>query len=145
MLLSLAHHAEPIERISPVQLHDLWRLYQEEWWTKGRSLDETRRAVEGAQILFGYQERGTGKLVGFTRVLTDFIVTGLVMDVIVAREWRKTGMGKALIDRVVQHPQLRLNKRLELYCRRELIPFYEKWGFQTASGPVVPMRRLQEG
>jgi GNAT superfamily N-acetyltransferase len=131
-----------IDRLTDRQVGDLHRLYLGEWWTNRRGLDDVRRMVEHAQILVGFAERSPdGRLVGFVRVITDFVYKGLVLDVIVDPAYRGTGLGTRLMDEVVEHPQLRDVSHLELYCRPELEPFYQRWGFTSDLGVLRFMRR----
>jgi hypothetical protein len=39
-----------VHRLSAAQLQELHALYQNEWWSKGRTLEETRKCVDGSQI-----------------------------------------------------------------------------------------------
>src|SRR6478752_7034711 len=84
------------------QIMDLHTLYQNEWWTESRTLEETRKVVVGSQICLGLVEP-SGKLVGFSRLLTDFIFKALVFDVIVAPEYRGLGLGDRLVSLVMAH------------------------------------------
>ena len=56
---------------------------QGEWWTRSRSLEETKQCVLGSQICIGITSEADN-LVGFVRVLTDFTFKALIFDVIVA-------------------------------------------------------------
>jgi GNAT superfamily N-acetyltransferase len=82
-----------------------------------------------------------GRLAGFARVVTDFVYKALVLDVIVHREHRSSGLGARLMDEVVDHPRLRGVRHFELYCRPDLVPFYERWGFTNDLGELQFMRR----
>ena len=44
---------EVIYEFGEGQIKDLHKLYQREWWTKGRSLIDTKACVEGSQICIG--------------------------------------------------------------------------------------------
>ena len=50
-----------------VQLHE---LYQQEWWSKDRTISEARKCVSCSQVCIGLVD-GQNNLVGFARVLTD--------------------------------------------------------------------------
>jgi len=53
-------------------------------------------------------------------------------------------LGKKLMDAIVGHPALVRVEHFELYCRPELIPFYERWGFKEAGrSAAVPAARLK--
>ncbi|HVK98614.1 MAG TPA: GNAT family N-acetyltransferase [Dongiaceae bacterium] len=120
----------------------LHQLYQNEWWSKGRTLDETVRCVRGSSLVFACVEEG--QLIAFARVVTDFVFKAFVFDVIVAESARGTGLGERMIDAVLNHPQLTSVKHVELYCKPELVPFYQRWNFTTELGPIHLMRRTQQ-
>jgi GNAT superfamily N-acetyltransferase len=130
-----------IERLSHEQVRDLHGLYQAEWWTHRRDVDDVARMLEGSNVVLGFEDEESGRLVGFARVITDFVYKALVLDVIVAASHRGTGMGKALMDAVIGHPELKDVLHFELYCRPELVPFYERWGFTADLGEMRFMRR----
>jgi predicted GNAT family N-acyltransferase len=129
------------ETLGEPHIRDLWELFRNEWWTKSRSLDETRRIVAGSSVNLGVLDGPEGRLVAYTRVLSDFIVKALVLDVIVAPSHRGLQLGKRQIERVVHHPSLANVAHFELYCRPELMPFYERWGFTATIGDINFMRR----
>jgi len=132
-----------VERLDgdlPEQLH---RLYLAEWWTHRRNLDDVRRMLEGSDVVLGLVDEDTGALAGFARVITDFVFKALVLDVIVEAGYRGTGLGARLMDEVVGHPRLRDVLHFELYCRPEMVPFYERWSFTNELGELAFMRRGQ--
>ncbi|MEW6268760.1 MAG: GNAT family N-acetyltransferase [Thermodesulfobacteriota bacterium] len=129
--------ATPSER----HLAELHALYQNEWWTRGRTLDETRRAVEGSDVVVAICDHATGRLLAFARVLTDGVFKALVLDVIVAPERRGEQLGRRLMDAVLAHPDVAGVAHVELYCRPEMVPFYERYGFSTDVAGVLLMRR----
>ena len=120
------------------QLH---ALYQGEWWTRGRGLDEVRRLTEQSDLVVAICDATDDRLIAFARVLTDRTCKALILDVIVAPDRRDEGLGRRLMDRIVQHPVLQSVRHLELYCLPEMVPFYERWGFSTDVSGVTLMRR----
>jgi hypothetical protein len=60
-----------IDRLTEAQAHELVALYQKEWWTKGRQLEDVRRMLEQTDIVVAFCERESRRLVAFARVLTD--------------------------------------------------------------------------
>ena len=79
----------------------------------------------------------------FARVLTDGVYKALIFDVIVAGSHRDHGLGRALMDALLEHPRLKSVRHLELYCLPELIPFYRRWGFSDELGELRFLRRAQ--
>ncbi|HWZ33459.1 MAG TPA: GNAT family N-acetyltransferase [Bryobacteraceae bacterium] len=130
-----------IDGLSESQIEDLHRLYQNEWWTKDRTMEDVRRMLDATRVLVAFADPATGRLIAFARVITDFAFKALVLDVIVDPSGRKSGMGRALIDAVVGHPELAGVQHFELYCRPELMPFYERWGFKQVDRDLRFMRR----
>ena len=134
---------EFIYELDEGQIKDLHTLYQREWWTKGRSLIDTKACVEGSQICIGIVDV-SGRLQGFSRVLTDYTFKALVFDVIVSEACRGTGLGDKLMALVMNHEQLTHVKHFELYCLPELYAFYKRWGFSSDVGDITLMRCVKE-
>ena len=133
---------ELVERLTPAQVEELHALYRGEWWTNSRTAEDTRRIVTGSQVVLAYIELETGSLAAFARAVTDFISKALVLDVIVRPDLRGTGLGEAVMDTILAHPSLAAVRHFELYCRPELVPFYERWGFTDDLGELRFMRRV---
>ena len=51
------HIVHELDETRIAQLHE---FFSREWWTAGRSLDETRRCVEGSQICIGLVDDAGG-------------------------------------------------------------------------------------
>jgi predicted GNAT family N-acyltransferase len=130
-----------VDTLTESHVEDLCRMYQNEWWTEGRSIEDVRRMLDATRILVGFTDPETDRLIAFSRVITDFTYKALVLDVIVDSSARKTGLGRALMDAVVSHPALAQVQHFELYCRPELVPFYEQWRFKELGEGLRFMRR----
>ncbi|MDE3841021.1 GNAT family N-acetyltransferase (plasmid) [Bacillus methanolicus] len=134
---------EIIEKLTNEQIKDLHTLFQSEWWTKGRDLSDVQRMVENSDVIVGLCESKTKELIGFTRVLTDYVYKALILDVIVKKSYRGKDLGRILMDTVFEHPSLIGVKHFELYCRPEMLPFYRKWGFTEDLGELHFMRKVR--
>jgi len=117
----------------------LWRLYQEEWWTRGRSREQTATMLHHCDEIFALMD-GNNDLAGFARVITDYVFKALVLDIIVAGRYRGRGLGRVLIQSLLHHPPLAGVAHFELYCLPEMAPLYEKWGFTDKLGKLRFMR-----
>jgi RimJ/RimL family protein N-acetyltransferase/GNAT superfamily N-acetyltransferase len=129
-----------VSTLSESQIEDLHRLYQNEWWTKDRTLEDVRKMLDGTPVIVAFADPQTGSLIAFARVVTDGVYKATVLDVIVDERSRKTGLGKMLMDAVTSHPALSQVQSFDLYCRPELIPFYERWGFKENPAEIRYMR-----
>lgn len=128
-----------IHELSERHIKQLHALYQNEWWTRGRSLEETTKCVLGSQICIGVTSTNDD-LVGFVRVLTDYTFKALIFDVIVTQSERGKGLGNKLLHLVKNHVQLNSVRHFELYCIPEMIAFYEKHGFSANVDEIKLMR-----
>jgi GNAT superfamily N-acetyltransferase len=134
---------EIIEQLTTEQIRDLHTLYQSEWWTRDRDLLDVQRMVENSDVIVGLCETRTKELIGFTRVITDYVYKALVLDVIVKDSYRGKQLGRILVDTIFEHPTLIGVKHFELYCRPEMLPFYSKWGFTEDLGKLHFMRKVR--
>lgn len=134
-----------VGRLDESQVAELHALYQNEWWSRGRGLDDVRRMLAHTDLVFGFLREPAGSLAGFARVLTDRVYKAVIFDVIVAPDCRGRGLGAALIDAILAHPELRGVRHLELYCLPDLLPFYRRWGFSEEIGGTLLMRREPPG
>jgi predicted GNAT family N-acyltransferase len=82
--------------LSEKNIEELHTLYQKEWWTKDRTLDETKKVVSRSQMNIGILDDNK-TLIGYARVLTDFTFKALIFDVIVAEHHRGEGLGQKLM------------------------------------------------
>lgn len=119
-----------IYQLTATQTTELVDLYQKEFWSKNRTNQDVIKMLAASDIVIGLIDENK-QLVGFTRVLTDFVYRATIYDVIIKHTHRKQGLGAKLMDAVVYHPQLSTVENITLYCLPEMMPFYQRWGFKT--------------
>jgi predicted GNAT family N-acyltransferase len=129
-----------VHQLTDSHIRQLHQLYQNEWWSAGRSYAETQTCVNNS-LIFALIDGD--ELIAFARVLTDGVFKAFLFDVIIAPHKRQQGLGAQLLDAITSHPTIRCVKHLELYCVAELIPYYQHYGFHTDVGPINLMRRQQ--
>lgn len=132
---------EFVEILSDRQVKDLKELYEKEWWTTGREVQEIKKMLAHSDVVVGISCTETGELIGFARVLTDFTYKALIFDVIVKDAYRTRSLGRALMARIIDHPRSEKVRHFELYCRPEIRQFYQKWGFTEELGELYFMRK----
>ena len=133
---------EAISSLTDPQILDLVRLYQDEWWTKGRTEGDVRRMLADTDFIVGFRDAVSQQLVAFARVLSDRVYKALILDVIVACDYRSQDLGTRMMHTILEHPELRSVRHFELYCLPPLVPFYEKLGFSANLNGVKLMRRI---
>lgn len=130
-----------IHKIENKYFNDLHELFQKTYWTTERQFSEFKNMIANTSFLSAAIDKKKDKLVGITRVFTDFTYIALICDVMVLPEYQKLNIGKQLLDNVCNTPKLKDVKQLELYCKDDMIPFYEKWGF-VKSDSLNFMRKI---
>jgi N-acetylglutamate synthase-like GNAT family acetyltransferase len=131
-----------IENLTPKHVEQLHQLFINEWWTKDRTLEETREVVENSSVVIGIVDE-RDDLVAFVRVLSDFVFKAIIFDFIVREDMRGAGLGDKLMKLVQQHERLQGVKSFELYCLPEMKKYYEQYGFADVDGELVLMRQVK--
>jgi ribosomal protein S18 acetylase RimI-like enzyme len=96
------------------------------------------RMLQGSSMVILAREETSSILCGYVAALTDQVVCGYISAIEVRPEYRKQGIGTALLDRMTE--------RLCVYgtylsCAPAMIPFYEAAGFKQVAG-MAKRRRL---
>lgn len=120
-----------VENLNETQIEKLHRLYQNEWFTKGRKLEDIKVMLNNTSFVFGFCDSKSEELVGFARVISDFIYKAFIFDVIVDPDFRNKGMGKFIMNTLFEHPVLKQVCHIELYCPEDNIAYYEPMGFHV--------------
>ncbi len=129
-----------VSELAEQQISELTDLYRNEFWSQNRTRQEVAKMLAASDIVIGLIDE-SDRLIGFTRVLTDFVYRAVIFDVIIKPTHRSQGLGKQLIDIIIHHPQLQSVEYLGLYCLPDMVPFYERWGFTTEHGGLQLMLR----
>lgn len=101
-------------------------LFDQADWSQGRTLEETRSMLLHTDLAISAWDGS--RLVGFGRVLTDYVYRASIWDVIVHREYQGKDIGKQIMNQILTHPSL---QRVELFwlCTRTRQSFYAALGF----------------
>ena len=105
----------------------LIHLYRQAPWAKHRALEQAQAMLAKTDVVISAWD-GT-RLVGFGRVLTDYVFRASIWDVIVDREYQKRKIGTEIVRRILDHPTL---QHVELFWPCTRMPgFYERLGFSA--------------
>ena len=112
------------------------------YWARARSREVVAACIANSLCFGAYRSE---QQVGFCRVVTDYAVFGFVADMFVLPEWRGHGVGRMLLQAMVDHPVIARLQGLQLRSR-DARGFYEKFGFTAVRGPEELMvRYAREG
>ena len=85
-----------------------------------------------------------GQCVGFARATSDKVFNATIWDVVVSPSWQRRGIGRAMVERLVQRLVREDICNVSLYAEPGVVVLYEECGFQVKR-PVtcVSERRRQ--
>jgi ribosomal protein S18 acetylase RimI-like enzyme len=111
--------------IDPAQL---LRLYGQAPWATARLAEDLPAMLANTDLVVSVWDGS--RLVGFARVLTDYVYRASIWDVIVDQDYQGQDIGTQIMQRILHHPEL---KRVALFwlCTRDKQAFYEKLGFSA--------------
>ena len=72
-----------ISQLSESQKDDLLGLYKNEFWCSDRRREDIDKVLANSDIVIGVENNTDARLIGFCRILTDYIYKAVVYDVIV--------------------------------------------------------------
>src|SRR5438270_13160050 len=87
-------------------VHDLLRSTP---WTGGMSRDVLERAVANSLCMGVYD---LDRQVAFARVVTDLATYAYLTDVVVDEPYRRRGLGRWMVECVLEHPELQGLRRI---------------------------------
>ncbi|TMU56408.1 GNAT family N-acetyltransferase [Flagellimonas algicola] len=97
------------------------------YWGNYRSMEMTKTTIEQS-MCFGVYSEMEGQL-GFARVLTDHVVFAYIMDVIIFEPYQGKGLGKKLIQYILDQPEINKVHTVALKTK-DAHKLYDTFGFQ---------------
>ena len=121
---------------------ELWETV----WDQGPAPEQVRLAME--HTLFRVSVWDGGKIVGMARMLGDMGLNYYVKDVVVRPEYQHRGIGRLMMDQLLQfvndHGVRGTEIFVELCAVPDMAPFYEKLGFDANEGIRLKMMKAVE-
>jgi len=100
-------------------------LCNHSYWAKGRSLTDVEKSIENS-FCFGLYN-SSNNMLGFARVVSDQVAFAYLMDVFVLAEYRDKGLGKMLVQHVINDSRLKVRRwMLGTFHSHD---FYQQFGF----------------
>lgn len=112
---------------------------RQSYWAAQRPRDRIARTLE-TSLCFAVIDERDGRTVGFTRVVTDYADFAWLCDVFVEPDARGNGLGKWMVENVLEHPDLQGLRRMIL-ATSSAHGLYERYGFTPLAKPELWMER----
>ncbi len=120
----------------------LWKLQrlldQHAFWAQGRSLTQLRHMLAGSAAVVSLW-RGR-RLVGFGRASSDGLFRAVLWDVVIPEDLQGQGLGRQLVEALLQTPRLRQVERVYLMTTNSA-GFYRQLGFELETSQQL-LRRV---
>ena len=115
-----------------LRLDDIHAMLSGTYWSTGITKNEIMAGIRNSALVVGayYGKRQ----VGFCRVISDKTRFAYLLDVIVAEDCRRQGIGQAMVRYTVSHPELK-NVYQWLLKTGDAHGVYEKCGFLPCDDP----------
>lgn len=123
------------ERLDIALIHSF--LSTSTYWAQSRPLKVVVRSIENS-LPFGIYQGA--RQVGFARVVTDYATFAWLADVFVLEEFRRQGLGKWLVEVIINHPGLQGFRRWVL-ATKDAHELYRQFGFTELKRPERWMER----
>jgi hypothetical protein len=110
-----------------VQFDEVKSLLKQSYWANNRDVDTIRTSINNS-ICFSLFHNEIQ--VGFGRVVTDFASVAYISDVIIDSKHRSEGLGKWLVDTIVNDP--RWKSKFQILVTDDAHSLYEQFGFSSS-------------
>jgi N-acetylglutamate synthase-like GNAT family acetyltransferase len=101
------------------------------YWAVGRPRERTERAIKNSLVFGVYED---DRQIGVARVISDYSIFAYLCDVFIHEEYRSHGLGKWLIQTILEHPDLREMRRWVLVTN-DAHSLYKQFGFSSIEDP----------
>ena len=121
--------------------NDALALYATTDWPEFEGLKPADVATSLAASWYCVSVYKGDRCVGMGRVLSDGVVYGLILDVIIAPDQRGGGLGSAVMERLLARCRRHGIRDVLLFAAPGTAPFYERLGFHRRP-PDAPGMQL---
>lgn len=123
-----------------LNLDYIHNFLSQSYWAEGIPRHAVEKSIKNS-FCFGIYV--AGNQVGFARVITDFTTFAYIADVFIDESLRGKGLGKKLINEIVNHEELIGLKRWHLLTD-DAHKLYSKYGFAVPENPAAHMEKRKK-
>jgi N-acetylglutamate synthase-like GNAT family acetyltransferase len=116
---------------SRLDMDAIVNMLQRAYWAVGRPREKTEHAYRNSLVFGIYDEN---RQIGMARVVTDYSIFAYLCDVFIHEDYRARGLGKWLMQTIMDHPDL-ADMRRWLLVTSDAHGLYRQYGFNTIEDP----------
>jgi GNAT superfamily N-acetyltransferase len=109
------------------------------YWAQGRPRERTERALKNS-LVFGLYDGS--RQIGLARVISDYSIFAYLCDVFIHEDYRGQGLGKWLMQTILDYPDLQGLRRWVLVTR-DAHGLYQQYGFASLQDPKGWMEMIR--
>lgn len=114
-----------------LDLDVIYDFISNSYWSNGITREIVERTVKHS-FCFGVYHNN--QQIGFARVVTDFASFGYLADVFIIENYQGKGLGKQLVEFIVNYPELTKLRRF-LLATKDAHGLYTQFGFEPLKEP----------
>jgi len=123
-----------VEGSDKMKAEDVARLLKMTYWADKRSVNTIERAMRNSSC-YGVYSDDADRLIGFARVISDHATMYYLCDVIIDPEYRRKGLGTALVSYIESSPEY--SGLRGFLITRDAHALYSKFGFAVVNDRVM--------
>lgn len=118
-----------------VDLHQLQALFNKAaFWAQDRKIEDLKIAIARSEPVISVWD--SDRLIGFARATSDGVYRATIWDVAIDPDYQKLGLGRKLVETVLNHPLMNRVERVYLNTTHQQ-SFYERIGFKRNSSTTM--------
>lgn len=123
-------YLDAVDGITETQLHGFFA-----GWGNPPSSPALLWILQGSDYVVLAHAEETGNIIGYITAISDGVSCAYIPHLEVHSDWRGHGIGSELVRRLLE--KLRHLYMIDLMCDPDVMPFYERLGFQRYSGMLI--------
>lgn len=120
-----------------INIDQLMNLIKQTYWAPDRTKEDLLKAMNHSVNFGAFDEEDN--LIGYARVVTDFVTIWYLCDVIVDENYRGQGIGKMLIAAITSNE--RFANCSALLKTKDAHGLYKQFGFENADSDRVMFKK----
>ena len=122
-----------VDGIKKMDFAKITAMLKEAYWSRGISIDEVKQGADNSALVVGaFTKEGTQ--VGYARVISDKSRFAYILDVYIDENFRRKGIGQAMIKFIMNHLELK-DVYQWLLITKDAHGVYRKTGFKLLENP----------
>ena len=122
-LFGLGPNSLPVGAITKLQQ----LLNENTFWARNRTYKSLKSMLRNSSVVISVWDEN--EIIGFGRATTDQVFRAVLWDIVVARKYQKLGIGKVVLEKLLQSPKIKNVQKIYLMTTN-CSDFYKQLDFE---------------